>query len=340
MTNLLFCFLSEAVRYAIVSETGMVGFDMKKKEKQIFSGIELLPNGHASDHITPGCMVLEGGAFRGLYTAGVLDALMEADINLSCTVGVSAGAMNGVHYVSGQIGRSARLNLRYRHDSNYVGRKAYFRNRGVIGFDFAFHEFGKEDPLDARTFWNPKRRYIAVATDCLTGKARYFEKNRCSDIMQAIRASASMPYISRMVMLDGRPYLDGGCACKIPYRYALHEGFGKIVIVRTRPADYRKKLKKQPSRAPYRFYGAYREFARALLHGDQKYNRQCDEIEALEKSGRVFVISPSQPINISRLEGDMEKLGGLYYLGYDDAKRRLKELQEYLAAPTGASTPA
>lgn len=298
--------------------------------KSIFSGIELLPKGHASDHIIPGCMVLEGGAFRGLYTSGVLDALMEEDINLSCTIGVSAGAMNGVHYVSGQIGRSARLNLAHRHDSNYVGRKAILRNRGVIGFDYAFHEFGREDPLDAKTFWNPRRRYIAVATDCLTGKARYFEKNKCSDIMQAVRASASMPYLSRMVMLDGRPYLDGGCACRIPYRFALHEKFQNIIVVRTRPRDYRKTLKKKPSGAARRFYGAFPEFVRTLWRSDRKYNRQCDELEELEAKGRIFVISPSKPINISHLEGDMEKLGGLYYLGYDDTKSRMAELKTYL----------
>lgn len=299
-------------------------------KNQVFSGIDLLPGGHATDTIQEGCMVLEGGAFRGLYTSGVLDALMEEGINLSCTVGVSAGAMNGVHYVSGQIGRSARLNLRYRHDSNYVGRKALLRNRGVIGFDFAFHEFGKEDPLDAKTFWNPRRRYIAVATDCLTGKAHYFEKSKCSDIIQAVRASASMPYISGMVMLDGRPYLDGGCACRVPYRFALHEGYEKIVIVRTRPADYRKKIKDRPSRTPWRFYRDYPAFAHTLTVANRKYNHQCEEILSLENQGRVFVFSPSQPVMISRLEGDMEKLGSLYYLGYEDAKCRMPALKAYL----------
>ncbi len=299
-------------------------------KNQIFSGIDLLPGGHATDTIQEGCMVLEGGAFRGLYTSGVLDALMEEGINLSCTVGVSAGAMNGVHYVSGQIGRSARLNLRYRHDSHYVGSKALLRNHGVIGFDFAFHEFGKEDPLDAETFWNPRRRYIAVATDCLTGKAHYFEKTKCSDIMQAVRASASMPYISSMVMLDGRPYLDGGCACRIPYRFALHERYEKIVIIRTRTPDYRKAVKSKPSRMPWRFYRDYPAFAHTLVVADRKYNHQCDEILSLEKQGRVFVINPSRPILISRLEGDMEKLGDLYYLGYEDAKQQMSALKTYL----------
>ena len=120
---------------------------MSKKNK-IFSGLDRLPKGLASEHLTEGCVVLEGGAFRGLYTSGVLDALMEAGINLSCTVGVSAGALNGMNYVSGQIGRSGRLNLTYRHDSRYVGLKAIHKNRGVIGFDFILKNVNKEDPLN------------------------------------------------------------------------------------------------------------------------------------------------------------------------------------------------
>lgn len=132
---------------------------MNKKNK-VFSGLDRLPKGLASEQLTEGCVVLEGGAFRGLYTSGVLDALMEAGINLSCTVGVSAGALNGMNYVSGQIGRSGRLNLTYRHDSRYVGLKAIRKNRGVIGFDFILKNVNKEDPLNEERFFRPDRRFI------------------------------------------------------------------------------------------------------------------------------------------------------------------------------------
>lgn len=108
---------------------------MKKNNKR-FSGISKLPNGNTSNKIVPGCIVLEGGAFRGLYTSGVLDALMQFEINMQCTVGTSAGALNGFNYVAGQIGRSARINLGYRHDSRYVGLEAFKNNKGIIGFDF------------------------------------------------------------------------------------------------------------------------------------------------------------------------------------------------------------
>lgn len=159
---------------------------MNKKNK-VFSGLDRLPKGLASEQLTEGCVVLEGGAFRGLYTSGVLDALMEAGINLSCTVGVSAGALNGMNYVSGQIGRSGRLNLTYRHDSRYVGLKAIRKNRGVIGFDFILKNVNKEDPLNEERFFRPDRRFIVVATDCITGRPRYFEKAERETIFQAVQ---------------------------------------------------------------------------------------------------------------------------------------------------------
>lgn len=297
---------------------------------KVFSGIDRLPNGEASDRLTEGCIALEGGAFRGVYSEGVLDALMEADLNFSCTVGVSAGALNGANYVSGQIGRSARINLRYRHDSRYVGVKAVRNNQGVIGFDFAFETLEESDPFDRARFMDPSRRFLAVAADCKTGRAIYFEKGKCGDIMQAIRASASMPYISKPVMVDGIPCLDGGCCCKIPYQWALDSGFEKIVVVKTQHPSFRKRVKEKNSILAKRVYRAYPEFAEALGRSAADYNRQCDEIERLQKEGRIFVIAPSKPVTVARLEKDMEKLGALYYLGYEDAKRQLDALLEYL----------
>lgn len=297
---------------------------------KVFSGIDRLPNGEASDRFTEGCIALEGGAFRGVYSEGVLDALMEANLNFSCTVGVSAGALNGANYVSGQIGRSARINLRYRHDSRYVGVKAVRNNQGVIGFDFAFETLEESDPFDRARFMDPNRRFLAVAADCKTGRAIYFEKGKCGDIMQAIRASASMPYISKPVMVDGIPCLDGGCCCKIPYQWALDSGFEKIVVVKTQHPSFRKRVKEKNARLAKRVYHAYPEFAEALGRSAADYNRQCDEIERLQKEGRIFVIAPSKPVTVARLEKDMEKLGALYYLGYEDAKRQLDALLEFL----------
>ncbi len=299
-------------------------------EDKIFSGIDELPKGQSADTIQKGCLVLEGGAFRGVYTEGVLDVLLQADINLGATIGCSAGAMNGMNYVAGQIGRAARMNLRYRHDSRYVGLEAFRHNHGVIGFDFAFGDLEGIEPLNEERFYQLERRYVAVAANLRTGEAEYFEK-RDGDILKAIQASASMPFLSKPVEIHGDPFLDGGCCDKIPYQWAIDKGYEKIVVVRTREKTYRKKLPNdRTKRAMKAAYRRYPKFVEALEVMNEKYNKQCDELLQLEKEGRVFVISPTKPIQISRLEKDMEKLGALYYDGQKDGIEKLAELKKYL----------
>ena len=296
--------------------------------KRIYSKLADIPTGAASDRITSGCLVLEGGAFRGLYTQGFLDAMMVHDINMQCVIGVSAGALGGMNYVSGQIGRSARINLSFRHDSRYVGAKALIHGHSILDVGFLTEERGLFEPLDRARFERPERRFVAVATSCLSGETAYFEKGRCSDIVKAIRASATMPFISPMVMIDGAPYLDGGCSCKIPYQWALDQGFEKIVVIRTRDPSFRKK--ERHTSAALRFYRRYPAFAQKLADSTRDYNRQCDEIERLHSQGRLMRIAPSEPVTVSRIEGDMEKLGALYQLGWNDCIDTLEEMRAYL----------
>lgn len=306
---------------------------MRKEKNTKYSNIDKIPSGSRKGELTDACLVLEGGAFRGIYSEGVLDLLLEQQIHCSCVIGTSAGALNGLNYASGQLGRSARMCLNYRHDSRYVGPTAYKNNKGAIGFDFMFEGYNEIEPWDRVWFERPEQRFIAVVTNCVTGKAEYMEKGHCTDILQAVRASASMPYVSKMVKIDDVPYLDGGCACKIPYRWALHEQYKRIIVIKTRSEDYRKKMPTPAeSRLSYAFYKEYPEFARTLYHCNAKYNHQCDEIEALQEKGRLFVISPSQPVTVGRMEKDVEKLGQLYELGYQDGKEQLERLQAYLQA--------
>ena len=301
------------------------------KHGRTYSGLAALPNGRASDHVTPGCLVLEGGALRGTYSVGVMDALMEEDINLQCTIGVSAGALNGISYVSGQIGRSARSPLTYRHDPRYFGAGAFLRNRSPFGFDFMFGELSTRlDPLDMERFLRPERRFIAVATNCLTGRAEYFEKGVCSDIMLATRASSTMPYISQMVMIDGIPYLDGGCACKIPFRWALENDFQAVVVVKTRPDAYRRNPDSGRRLAALVYGKKWPALAESLAGSNADYNRLCDDIDALRRRERLFVLSPSRFMDIGRMERDLEKLGEWYWLGYHDTMTRMNDLKDYL----------
>ena len=299
-----------------------------------YSRLGELPRGRASERITPGCLVLEGGALRGTYSVGVMDALMEADINLQATVGVSAGALNGISYVSGQIGRSARSPLTYRHDQRYFGLRAYLRNKSPFGFDFMFGELTyKLDPLDIERFMHPSRRFACAVTNCRTGQPEFFEKGESlEDIFIATRASSTMPYISEMVDIKGQPYLDGGCSLKIPHRWALEQGFEKIVVIKTYPNGFRRKVK-SGSRAASLVYGRrWPNLAAALARSNADYNQACDELDQLSASGRAFVIAPSRDMHIGRMEQDLEKLGDWYWLGYEDAKAQMDALREYLGS--------
>ena len=225
-----------------------------------YKDIDKIPSGCASELLTPGALVLEGGGWKGLYTAGVLDAMMEEHVNLSSVVGVSAGALCSLCYVAGQIGWSARINLSYRHDTNYCGMGAFRRDHGITGFSYLFDTILKVMPLDEKRLFSPNRRLAVSATNLQTGKVVYFEKGHC-DLYRAIQASASVPYISEPVLIDGVPYLDGGCAEMIPYPWAEQCGEKKIVVVRTRDAAFRRKSG-APSLAE-KAYRNYPEFVRS-----------------------------------------------------------------------------
>lgn len=296
----------------------------------VFSGLDKLPNGRAEGPLTEGALVLEGGGFRGTYTSGVLDAFMENGLNFSATVGVSAGAMNGLNYTARQIGRSARANLTYRHDSRYVGVRAFKESGSVIGFDFLLEDFNTLDPFDQEVFTRYDRRFVVQATNCLTGEAAYFENGKCEDIMRAVVASASMPFVSVPVEIDGVPYLDGGCAEKIPLRWAMNEGYEKIIVIKTRDAAYRADDNELLDDALLRTYPHYPAFAKALSTNNSRYNALLDEIDALDAQGRIYAICPSEPLDVSNLEGDMEKLGAIYYIGYRDGLTHLEGIRDYL----------
>ena len=293
-----------------------------------YKGIDMIPSGGANDTITEGCLVLEGGAWKGLYTLGVLDAMMLEGINLRTTVGISAGALCGMGYVSGQIGWGARIDLTYRHDPNYCGAGAMRTDRGITGFSYLYRDILKALPLDMDRLMRPDRRFLVGATNMLTGELYYFEKGQC-DLFQAVQASATVPYISKPVMINGIPYIDGGCADKIPYRWAKeHEQSKKIVVVKTREWEYRRK--ENGSRIARRVYKAYPSFVESLENTNRKFNIMTDELREESASGHVFVIAPSKRVTVSRFEGNMDKLGDLYWQGYYDLENQLIKLKTYL----------
>ncbi len=299
----------------------------------VYSDLDHIPRGKASQKITPGALILEGGAFRGLYTQGVLDALMEADINFQTTTGISAGALSALGYVAGEIGWSARLNLSLRHDPNYIGLDAMRRDHGITGFSYIFEDQLKEHPISLHRLNDPRRRLLVGATDMNTGLVHFFEKGRCRDFFRAARASATVPYVSRPVVIDQIPYLDGGMVCNIPYQWALDEGYDKIVIVKTRDHSYRKPTVGafRQQRINHLYYHNYPLLLNALSHSTENYNALLDRIDRDEKEGKVFVFSPRDPVEVNRFESDMDKLGDLYWKGYHEAKEAIPALRVYLA---------
>ncbi len=294
-----------------------------------YSRIDEIPSGSASDVITEGCLVLEGGAFRGTYTMGVLDCFMQNDLNFRCTIGCSAGALSAMNYVAGMIGRGARCNLGYRHESDFIGVGSMRKAHSVIRLDFLFKDYNAIEMFNVRKFFDPERRFVCVATNCDTGKAMYFDRDYCGNIFDAAKASASMPFVTPMVNVDGVPCLDGGAACKIPYQWAIDQGYEKVVVIKTRENGFRKKVSDR--NLAQRIYRNHQAFATSLDNSSANYNKQCDELEKLEASGRIYVLAPSEHVTVSRVEGDVEKLGHLYWLGYNDALAATESLRQYLA---------
>lgn len=299
----------------------------------VYSRLDQIPRGQADDQITPGALVLEGGAFRGLYTQGVLDALMEAGINFQTTVGISSGALSALSYVSGEIGWSARLNLSLRHDSNYIGFHAMRRDHGITGFSYIFEDQLKNHPIDLDRLNDPRRRLLVGATDMNTGLVHFFEKGHCKDFFLAARASATVPYVSRPVVIDQTPYLDGGMVCNIPYQWAIDGGYRKIIVVKTRDRSYRKPTggAARQQRINYLYYHNYPKLLEQIACSGEKYNALLDQIEGDETDGKIFVFAPKDPVRINRFESDMEKLGQLYWEGYREAREAIPALREYLA---------
>lgn len=294
---------------------------------KIYKDIYKLPKGNAGDKLTNGNLVLEGGGWKGLYTLGVLDCMMKNDINLTTVTGVSAGALSAIGYVSGQIGWGARIDLTYRHDKNYCGIGALKRDKGITGFSYLFEDILKTSPLDEERLYNPNRKLAVTAANLLTGKAEYFEKGKCN-LFRAVQASATVPFVSKPVIINGIPYLDGGCAEKIPLSWEGLNNGAKTVVVRTRELSYRRKA--GSSKLTKIVYRKYPNFIDSLEKVNGQFNLTVEELERKAGRGDIFLIAPSKPVEVTRFDGDMDKLGDLYWLGWNDMSSRLLELKNYL----------
>lgn len=277
-------------------------------------------------------LVLEGGSLRGLFTSGVLDVLVEQQIECSYVNGVSAGSMNGMNYISRQTGRTLAVNKEYRHDKRYISFENMVKNRQIFNFDFLLGELSRElIPFDFDAFYDSRQLFEVVATRCRTGRPEYFEKSTCSDILAAVQASSSIPVLSRMIDVDGKKYLDGGVSMPIAYQRAIDLGYEKIIVVLTRHDGFQKPPVSRVMRRAYaNYFAPLPEFQDALFQVPERYNRMQQEMKELQAQGRIFVIRPEYPVEVSRVEPDIRKLEALYEEGRRIASEKLPRLQQYL----------
>lgn len=276
-------------------------------------------------------LIMEGGAMRGLFTCGVMDVLLENGITFDGGAGISAGAVFGCNYKSKQIGRPLRYNTRFCKDWRYCSIRSLITTGDLYGADFCYRIVPYElDVFDRKTFSeNPMEFYIG-ATDVNTGKCVYHrcEKGELEDDLW-MRASASMPLVSRIVETDGYQLLDGGIADSIPYHYMKEIGYERDVVILTQPLGY---VKQKNRLMPLMklFYGKYPKLLETMTNRHIYYNEETEEIRKDELSGKILVIRPPEPLNIGRTEKDPEELRRVYQIGRKEAEKRLKEIKEFL----------
>ena len=276
-------------------------------------------------------LVLEGGAMRGLFTAGVLDVLLENGVTFDGAVGVSAGAVFGCNYKSRQAGRVLRYNTRYCKDPRYCSLRSLIKTGDLYGADFCYRQLPEElDLFDTQTYEQNPMAFYVVCTDIQTGKAVYHRCDKADrESYEWMRASASMPLASRPVELEGRQYLDGGIADPIPLQFFQSAGYDKNVVVLTQPRDF---VKKPDEELPL-LRLALRRWPRlvdTLKKRHKVYNAETAFIRQQEQRGEVFVIAPAAPLHIGSVEKDPDELRRVYALGRRAAKEQLSALQDFL----------
>lgn len=274
-------------------------------------------------------LVLEGGGMRGMFSSGVLDVLMDNNIRFDAITGVSAGVLFGVNYLSKQRGRALRYNMNYGSRKEYMGLYPLLTEGNIVGTEFAYNKVPKElDVFDNETYKNSNVPFYAVATNVQTGLPEYLKITDVFEQMDILRASASMPIVSKPVAINGSLYLDGGISDSIPTTLFEKEGYDKIVIVLTRDINYRKK----PSSKLIMdlFLSKYPKIKEQMLLRADNYNKKIEYLIKAEREGRVFIIRPSKPLTIGRTEAKKEALQETYDLGTKACTERLDALKEYL----------
>ena len=274
-------------------------------------------------------LVLEGGGMRGMYTDGILDVFLDQGLSFDGVIGVSAGAIHGSSFVSGQRGRNIRYYKKYIRDNRFISMRNLVRTGDIAEVQFCYHDLPEKlDLYDYDAFNRSKTEFYAVCSNVETGKPEYIRITDMKKQIDVIRASASLPYVSRLVKTEGMKLLDGGCTDSIPVKAFAKMGYTKDVVVLTRHKGYRKEI--EGTGLTKLVYRKYPEFVKAVYRRPSVYNHTLDEIEKWEEEGKIFVIRPSVPLTIGRMEADPKKIKEVYELGRDDARRQIEDMKVFL----------
>lgn len=273
-------------------------------------------NRHVISLTSQSGLVLEGGGMRGVFTCGVLDSFMDRGIRFPYAIGVSAGACNGLSYMSGQRGRAKYSNIDLLEKYKYIGLRYLLKKRNIMDFDLLFQEFPEHIlPYDYEAYFRCPERFVMVTTNCTTGEANYFEEKQCKErLIDIVRASSSLPFVCPITYVDNIPMLDGGIVDSIPVMRARQDGFTNNVVVLTRNRGYRKEIK--GTKVPPFIYKRYPQLREAINRRSVVYNEQLDLVEQMEEAGEITVIRPRNPIEVNRIERNIRKLTDLYEEGY------------------------
>ncbi|MBR7065829.1 MAG: patatin family protein [Prevotella sp.] len=276
-------------------------------------------------------LVLEGGAMRGLFSAGILDVMMEEGIEFDGAVGVSAGAAFGVNFKSRQIGRPIRYNKRFARDWRYCSLRSWIMTGDLFGADFAYHDVPNlYDPFDNEAYAANPMEFHLVCTDVMTGEAVYKQVRQGGDVCYDwVRASASMPMVSKPVHLDGKWLLDGGVADSIPLAYFERQGFERNVVILTQPEGYQKKHNRLMPllRVNLRHY---HNMVKALDRRHLMYNEQLAYVRKREQEGKALVIRPTTALKIGHISHNPDEMQAVYEEGRKMGMERLQDIRDFL----------
>ena len=276
-------------------------------------------------------LVMEGGAMRGMFTAGVCDVLLENGINFDGAIGVSAGATFGCNFKSKQIGRAIRYNKRFAHNWRYCSFLSLLLTGDLYGADFCYKQLpNKLDLFDYETYRSNPLKFYAVASDCKTGKPVYKELETCDEKdLTWMRASASMPLVSHVVKIDGYELLDGGMTDSIPLKAFEDMGYEKNLVILTQPRNFVKEASSSLKLMKFSLR-KYPKMFDAMLHRHEVYNQEKAYVFEQEEAGKCFVICPFESLGISRTENNPDELQRVYNLGRLATQESLGKLMEFL----------